>query len=914
MANNPDAVVIELEAKLDAFNAAVKRGEVQFDENMVRIAQSAGRAEQAISGALGKVDKPFLNAATRSRQLGIQIGQLGSSLGSGMNPMTVFAQQAQDFTYVLGGTGGAAGKLATFFSGPWGAALLAAGIVVGTLASKVDFFGNKLDDAVDKLKQHAAQEALGEQANRVFANSIEGIANAARKTQDALDKLNDSQKSQTRLALEGALASIERAKNLRNETQQLLIAAQAQYAYEESSARSPQERDISAARVRQAGEEIARLTGLLQQTDSQIRDQQTRVNELTAKFVAERISENADPVQRIHNLADKAVEAETKRVVATGLVGAALEKEIAKRTEIIRLQEQSDAKAAQAANRTSRAVEGAQQVASFIMPVEGRISSGFGPRRPPTRGASSFHPAIDIAAPSGTPVKAAAGGVVVTAGRLGTLGNVVIVDHGGGTISEYGHLSAILAKTGQRVGQGDVIGQVGSTGVSTGPHLDFRVRVGGRYVDPRGGKFPVDELAAGTKANQLAEQAERQAQQAAAREGAFQRELAGLESKYLQTQRTKLLSADEALTLSEQQIIHDRDTANASYEAAVKSGRIDAAQAQLLTEKNNQLATARTMRLYDDEGVRKAKLAAALDEQRRQETVSQLEFEVSNAKTGSDRRDAMLRLLDAETELARIKLQAVVDATAEGTAEHELAQLKLSQLNSERNRRAAAIATDPRAMTPGQGYVQELSRTAGQIGEDIEKVAVSGMQRLNDELAEATLGFLGLGKASHTFAGQIVADLARIAIQQAIIKPLASALFGGNGWGGGGLGGIISGIGSLFGGGGTSFAMDQTFFGVSGYATGGRPPVGQVSMVGEKGPELFVPDSAGTIVPNSSLMSGGQLNGSITVHVVSDDDKFAAFIGQVTDPRIASASMQAARAGSMITRQLLLQSQIHQLG
>lgn len=118
-------------------------------------------------------------------------------------------------------------------------------------------------------------------------------------------------------------------------------------------------------------------------------------------------------------------------------------------------------------------------------PVPGytRISSGYGLRIHPVTLLPNFHRAIDIPAPQGTPVVAAHAGVVAETGRSFGLGNYVIVE-GGGYWTQYGHLSAILVSPGQQVQAGQVIGLVGSTGLSTGPHLDFRVKHLGQWQNP----------------------------------------------------------------------------------------------------------------------------------------------------------------------------------------------------------------------------------------------------------------------------------------------------------------------------------------------------------------------------------------------------------------------------------------------
>lgn len=121
---------------------------------------------------------------------------------------------------------------------------------------------------------------------------------------------------------------------------------------------------------------------------------------------------------------------------------------------------------------------------SLSWPVSGTITSPFGWRSNPFGGAPDFHPGLDIAAPSGTTVTAAASGTVILAQWYGGYGNFIMLDHGGSISSGYGHLSAMYVSVGQQVQRGQAIGAVGSTGHSTGPHLHFEVRVNGKPVDP----------------------------------------------------------------------------------------------------------------------------------------------------------------------------------------------------------------------------------------------------------------------------------------------------------------------------------------------------------------------------------------------------------------------------------------------
>lgn len=119
-----------------------------------------------------------------------------------------------------------------------------------------------------------------------------------------------------------------------------------------------------------------------------------------------------------------------------------------------------------------------------IWPADGYISSTFGPRRHPVTGEPDYHYAVDVAGMTGTPVLAAADGTVVMAGRKGGYGLTIMVDHGYGLRTLYGHLSRILVRVGQRVAKGQQIGAMGSTGLSTGPHLHYEVHLNGRPVNP----------------------------------------------------------------------------------------------------------------------------------------------------------------------------------------------------------------------------------------------------------------------------------------------------------------------------------------------------------------------------------------------------------------------------------------------
>ncbi len=123
---------------------------------------------------------------------------------------------------------------------------------------------------------------------------------------------------------------------------------------------------------------------------------------------------------------------------------------------------------------------GAASAAGFVWPVHGILTSGFGWRW------GRMHEGIDLAVGNGTSVVASASGTVIVAGWMGGYGNLVVVDHGNGVATAYGHNTSVTVGVGQSVAQGQLIAYSGNTGHSTGPHVHFEVRVNGSPVDPLG--------------------------------------------------------------------------------------------------------------------------------------------------------------------------------------------------------------------------------------------------------------------------------------------------------------------------------------------------------------------------------------------------------------------------------------------
>lgn len=229
-----------------------------------------------------------------------------------------------------------------------------------------------------------------------------------------------------------------------------------------------------------------KLMNMLAQKDLEIlKEMQNLRDETTA--VKNAISELRDiEKQQKSQLESLISEAEKKKRDIEGIYiekKTLLSKTRANKEALIEMEKQLAAKEAEITKKLEALRYGAAP-GKFAYPTRGILTSGFGNRISPYTGIVRFHGGIDIGADAGTPVIAAASGEVIQAEYMGGYGYTILIYHGGGFTTVYGHLSGFAVSEGQKVKQGQVIGYVGSTGFATGPHLHFEVRVNGIQKNP----------------------------------------------------------------------------------------------------------------------------------------------------------------------------------------------------------------------------------------------------------------------------------------------------------------------------------------------------------------------------------------------------------------------------------------------
>jgi murein DD-endopeptidase MepM/ murein hydrolase activator NlpD len=340
--------------------------------------------------------------------------------------------------------------------------LQAATIRVGNLQAQLDQTNAAIAQVHAHLSDIAAQQHSTER--KLWWNTIQ--LNAARKTLKLHDDLlkrrlvdvyehGDLGYASVLLASKSFSDFVERWEDLR-----LLIAANQRAVRERKSA----EKKVAGA------QNALEATQLALQSQEQAQERaQNQLNTLADE--RRNLVEVADAQRR--NVAGQVAQIED----LSASEEAQLEQLIVERQRELEAQREAARRAAGIVGQ-----ESAPGVLSW--PVSGTITSPFGYRRNPFGGGMEFHQGLDIAAPMGTTVTAAASGTIISAGWYGGYGNYILIDHGGGMATGYGHLSQIFVSAGQQVQKGQAIGAVGSTGQSTGPHLHFEVRINGKATDP----------------------------------------------------------------------------------------------------------------------------------------------------------------------------------------------------------------------------------------------------------------------------------------------------------------------------------------------------------------------------------------------------------------------------------------------
>lgn len=345
--------------------------------------------------------------------------------------------------------------------------------------------------------------------------------------------------------------------------------------------------------------------------------------------------------------------------------------------------------------------------------------------------------------------------------------------------------------------------------------------------------------------------------------------------------RNAQLQANAELTGSyEARYRADMDSLNAdraSYakQLATDERLTDAKRATLLAEKDKEIEIRRGIvedARHDALAQQNYDLAKARNDAAQDLAQSQIDM----ADSISGRRDGQLRLLDLQRQQEEADLELILATKATASAEWANADKRKRELAGVYDRRADAIKRNNEG--PADSYLRVLNRSTSAINEDVQTGAVDALKGLNTGLTDALMGTAKLGDAFENMCKRIIASLIDIAIQQAIIKPIANSFFGAADAAGNRSGGSFSAITGL---------LTRTFGG--GKATGGPIDPSSWYVVGEKGPELFAPGVSGTVIPNGGR--GSRPTGGGIASIVPSP-----YFDAVVDGRVVRGSVPVAQA------------------
>lgn len=370
-------------------------------------------------------------------------------------------------------------------------------------------------------------------------------------------------------------------------------------------------------------------------------------------------------------------------------------------------------------------------------------------------------------------------------------------------------------------------------------------------------------------------------------EAQFYAMLTRLNDDYLAAVADTTLAVEDRLKAERTRIESDRS----AYEKRILADeKYTEAQKAELVLANNRLADQRQEAIKAQEAVRLRQQALAISVQDLRDQDALLQLQGALAGTREEARDIDLRRLDIAYRMERAELQEELTQAEASKDLGRIAAARKRLADLEERKTLETTIANERNESPLERYRREVGDLGKNINESLEQVEVDGLKALNDGLVDAITGAKSLGDVFKQVANQIIADLVRIAVQQAVIKPLASMFGGGGGGGGSGIGGIISTVGSFFGGG----------FASGGYT--GSGPENQVAGVVHKG-EFVVPANAVRrigVQNLEALASGNAVRGMIgasaarpvasqtivQVHVKAND---------YFDARVASISRDVAK-------------------
>lgn len=427
------------------------------------------------------------------QQLSFQVSDVAASFVNGVSPMVIFAQQSGQVIQAMGMMSTKATGFLSIMANPWFLAITSAVTVLGTLA-------------YNHYKAGDASDAQGKKEKSLTERILEQNEALKRNIQLQGEKLRgEASVAQGRVAEQSGVVNAKSEEVVRLTRELNLIRS------ERGTGASPQENIEIETRITAARKRLTEATASLRKELQGLNVGLEAVRRTEASLIEREVAAQLDKNTAEVNRYEDALTALRKEQAS----GAISNDEYARRYKDLEVEHKKNTKALEAETKAQRESNKEREKSativkqSFLNPVDGPITSGFGWRTHPVTGKKSFHGGIDLGVPVGTNVKAPAAGVVTQVDRNPINGLFVKMKHGAGTETMYLHLDKADVVEGQVLSAGEYFAKSGNSGRSTGPHLDYRVRRNNKDVNPNSGPFPTDPAEFSAAQVKFAESAEK---------------------------------------------------------------------------------------------------------------------------------------------------------------------------------------------------------------------------------------------------------------------------------------------------------------------------------------------------------------------------------------------------------------------
>lgn len=836
-----DRVVLQLEARDGQFRSEIQGAATVTDKALSRIENSATRMERQVGRSFGA-------AAQQSRLLGYQISDIGVQLSAGTSPFLVLAQQGPQVANALEGARGAVGRFATFLSGPYGAAILAATTLLGVWLSKTEEASNTVDDLVEKMKAQERQSELTAQANAIFARTIEGVTKAADEAEKAVEALRLAKKGEAEQTVESIQKSLNEAEALRETTRARLADARALYEIQKQRATGPgQASELAALNLSSRLSTIQALEGELAKADAAAQRLRNSLGQAISAQTVEQ--ENASAEEKINRKYDAQIDRAAAAANASKKSQDALRAEIrainaARDAELKRYQDTQRAARSTGSGSSSQAATVGNMVSLIkqLFPTA-QITSTTGGKH--TKGSDHYAGrAIDFVIPG---MMNAAGTEMVR--QMLQAAGVEIRRNAKGTEQFFGP---------------------GRGAASPNDHSNhFHVAWSGQ---------------ASPESAQRARDAEERRRQS------FENELASAMAEELAARRALITSAEEIDKINLDGIEIERQRYNDNLDSLVSQRKLKKEEADALRAINDETAKykeelikrnaeIRAFRLAEAQRERDAQLGSAA----RQDQAELLRGQGDLARTLDERNAIERKLLDLKYQEEKAQNDFIIAAAARLQSEYKagrateeaakaaedaarIAQLRNESIDARKGNDITALSRN----NPLDRYLSDISDPKTRAQEAV----VRQLQEVSDGISAGLAKDLGV-------KSQFVRTLFQIFLDDAVFKPIAEALRNANSGSGGFLGSLLNFGAAIFGGGGggglsigNSGGSIKSGFKTPGRASGGPVEAGRLYRINESGVEGFVPAMSGTIIPTgqmNALASRGGGQGTGVVRVIIEE-------------------------------------------